>query len=68
MEFKFKKKAKDHCQTGTNDFWYSLFDGGYVELDGILSDKDQLDEVKKSVHILRQLQEQLERAGIYEPS
>jgi len=53
MEFKFKKKAHDHCRCGTNDFWYALFDGGYVEMDGILADKEQLAEVKKAVYILR---------------
>lgn len=68
MDFKFKKKAKDFCHTGTNDFWYSLFDGGYVQLDGILADKDQLDEVKKAVYILQQFKSQCERKGIYEPS
>jgi len=68
MTFKFKKKAKDFCQTGTEDFWYSLFDGGYVKPDGILSDQEQLDEVKKAMYTLRQFKDQLERAGIYEPS
>lgn len=67
MQFKFRKKAKDHCQMGNDDFWYALFDGGYVNPEGILEDKDQLAEVKKAVETLTQFKDQLEKAGIYEP-
>jgi hypothetical protein len=66
MKFKFAKNAKDFCQTGTEDFWYALFDGGYVETEGILSDKEQLKTVNEAVETLREFKNQLERAGIYE--
>jgi hypothetical protein len=67
MTFKFKENAKDFCQTGTEDFWYALFDGGYVEVEGILADETQLNEVIKAVQLLEQFKNQLENAGIYEP-
>ena len=68
MKFKFSKKAKDFCHTGTEDFWYSLFDGGYVQPEGILSDKEQLKTVQNAVETLRQFKDQCEHAGIYEPA
>jgi hypothetical protein len=66
MIFKFKKNAKDFCQMGTDDFWYSLFDGGYVETEGILADKKQLELVDQAVEVLRQFKDQLAAAGIYD--
>ena len=66
MKFKFAKNAKDFCQIGTEDFWYALFDGGYVETEGILADKEQLQAVDEAVETLRQFKEQLYRAGICE--
>lgn len=66
MKFKFSKKAKDFCHIGTEDFWYALFDGGYVETEGILADKEQLEIVNEAVETLRQFKDQCERAGIYD--
>lgn len=68
MKFKFKKNAKDFCHTGTEDFWYALFDGGYVEPDGILDDKEQLKTVNEAVKTLRLFKDQCEQAGIYDPA
>ena len=68
MVFKFKKNAKKFCNTGTEDFWDCLFESGGIDIDKILSDKEQLTKVNDAIKTLRQLQEQMEEEGIYEPS
>lgn len=61
---KIKENAK--C-IETDDFWYDLFDGGYIKPEKLL-EKDDAIEVLKAIKILLKFQETLEDnnlLGIY---
>lgn len=55
MEFKFNKK-----KITTDDFWYDLFDGGYIKIETVLKDKEQIKQVLEAKEILKQFHDQLE--------
>ncbi len=62
MTFKFKAGA----EIITDDFWYDLTDGGYIEPSKILSDKAQIEEVERAIALLRSFKEQAEDDGVME--
>jgi len=55
MSFEFKEGASP---ISSDDFWYDLFDGGYVRLEELLKESD-LKEVKHAMFILNDLRNSL---------
>ena len=37
----------------TSDFWYDLFHGGYIKPEELLEDKNDIDNVKNAVEVLK---------------
>lgn len=68
MTILFTKNAKDHAYNGTEDFWYALFEGGYIKPDKLIADPQQLGEVKRAMGVLLEFKSEMEKAGLYEPS
>lgn len=49
----------------TSDFWYDLFDGGYIHPEDFLEDEDAK-KVKAAVDLVRQFQTELEDNDLVE--
>jgi hypothetical protein len=47
---KFKKDA----EVTTSDFWYDLFEGGYIKPHKLLIDKSEADKVEEARKLLKQ--------------
>ena len=60
----FGIEVKDGASCTGGDFWYSLFDGGYVRPTDLLS--KGVDQVKGAVRILRAFRSALEDADAIE--
>ena len=43
-------------QGSSSGFWYDLTDGGYIELDKLLTDKPQIKAAKDAVDLLKSLE------------
>jgi len=63
MKFKFKKDAE---VVFSSDFWYDMTDGGYIKLDNLLEDSEQIKEVKNAIEIIEKFKRELLAAGLYE--
>jgi flagellar motility protein MotE (MotC chaperone) len=50
---KFKKDA----EVTTSDFWYDLFDGGYIKPHKLLEDKSEADKVEEAMKTLEKFKE-----------
>lgn len=61
MKFKKLKKPIEI----TDDFFYSLREG-YINLEKILVDKEDIEKVKEAVELLTTLEEELEEEGLIE--
>lgn len=53
LKWKFKKNAKPQ---GEGDFWYDLTDGGYIEPEAVLIDKNQITALKDAIVLIRSFQ------------
>lgn len=60
----FVKKAK----IVTDDFWYDLFDGGYIKPEKLLKNQKDIDEVKNAIEILTDFRDSAEDSDIIEYS
>lgn len=49
VNWKFKKDVEPQ---EISDFWYDLTSGGYINLDKIIDDKDQLNDAKRAVNLI----------------
>ena len=47
-------KIKDGCTASTNDFWYGLTDGGYLNPLEILENPDDTQEVINAITVLQE--------------
>lgn len=45
-------KIKDGCTASSDDFWYDLTDGGYLNPAEILEDQDDIDRVNDAIDVL----------------
>jgi lipid-A-disaccharide synthase-like uncharacterized protein len=54
IQWKFKKDAEP--QGGSDGFWYDLTMGGYIKLEHVLADKDQLKAATDAVALLSSLE------------
>jgi hypothetical protein len=53
-------KIKKNCQASTNDFWYDLTDGGYLNPAEILQDEKDVKKVIAAVAVLKEFSESCE--------
>ena len=52
----FVKKAK----IVTDDFWYDLFDGGYIKPEKLLMNQEDIDKVKNAMEIITDFKDSAE--------
>lgn len=64
MDWKLKVDAEP--QGSSNGFWYDLAVGGYIDLDVVLDDEDQISRVEEALELLRSLEVALRDANILE--
>lgn len=38
----------------SEDFWYDLFDGGYINPEQILEDQESIDKINKAIEVLEE--------------
>lgn len=58
----FVKKAK----IVTDDFYYDLFDGGYIKPEKLLKNQEDIDKVKNAIEIIKDFKESAEDDDILE--
>lgn len=58
----FVKKAK----ISTDDFYYDLFDGGYIKPEKLLKSKDDMEKVKSAIAVIKDFKSSAEKADILE--
>lgn len=47
-------KIKDGCTASTDDFWYDLTDGGYLDPKDMLEDPKDIHKVKDALAVLEE--------------
>jgi len=52
-------KIKKDTSVVTGDFWYDLFDGGYIKPKELLEEQTDIDDVEKAIDILEKFKESL---------
>lgn len=62
MEFKFLANPEEYH--GTEDEWYALAYGGYIDPEKILADREQLEELLRAIDLVLAFFKQCEDAGI----
>ena len=53
-------KLKKDATLITDDFWYDLFDGGYIKPEKLLDNQEDIDSVEEAISILEDFRESLE--------
>ncbi|HUS50611.1 MAG TPA: hypothetical protein VMZ91_10630 [Candidatus Paceibacterota bacterium] len=53
-------KLKKDATLITDDFWYDLFDGGYIKPEKLLEDQVDIDSVEEAISILEDFRESLD--------
>lgn len=53
-------EVKENISVATGDFWYDLFDGGYIRPEELLKDKEDIDAVLNAIEVLREFEESLQ--------
>lgn len=48
----------------TQDFWHDLVYGGYIDLEKILSDKEQIQQIKDAVALIMNFKEAIQDEGL----
>lgn len=64
MKYKFKELEEPRAIS--QDIWYSLTEGGYLQPSDILANEEQIDEVHKAIDIVYQFICQARNAGVIE--
>ena len=59
MDWEFKKGIEP--QGSSNGFWYDITDGGYIRIEDMLADKEQLKKAQDAIEIVYSLERALER-------
>ena len=59
MEFKENAEIID-----TSDFWYDLFDGGYIEPEKLLINEEDIEKINNAIKILKRFNIELENKGL----
>jgi hypothetical protein len=55
---KFKKLKEDEI-IATDDFWYDLFYGGYIDPEKLLVHSEDIEKVKEAIEVLKEFEEEL---------
>lgn len=63
IEWKFKSGIEEGS-LGGGDFWYDLFDGGYIRPEEIITDDNQVLKIEEAMHTLRSFSIALQREGL----
>jgi hypothetical protein len=50
----------DDAYVTTSDFFYDLFIGGYIKIEDILKNKEDIDEVKNAIKIIKKFKNDAE--------
>ena len=53
-------KLKKDATLTTDDFWYDLFDGGYIKPEKLLEDQVDINSVEEAISILEDFRESLD--------
>ena len=53
-------KIKKGCTASTSDFWYDLTSGGYLKLEYILENKEDVDRAKNAIEVIREFEQSCE--------
>ncbi len=64
IKWKFKEGAEK--QGSSNDFWYDMTDGGYINPEEVLADKDQLAKLLDALNVVKSFEEALDNANLRE--
>ena len=64
MKFKFKENAQ--AEIGSEEPWYALTDGGYLKPEEVLSNQQQIDELKKAISLVKAFIQQCYDSGVLE--
>ncbi|MCK5018694.1 MAG: hypothetical protein KAS32_16655 [Candidatus Peribacteraceae bacterium] len=59
----FKKDAQP---VASDDFWYDLFDGGYIKPQKLLENSSDIEKVETAIGILEDFKTTMENAGLLE--
>lgn len=52
----FKKREEPQP---TDDFWYDVFDGGYIKPEDFLEDQEDIDKVREAIKVLYEFEKGL---------
>lgn len=64
MMWQFKKDAKP--QGSSDGFWYDITDGGYIKLEEVLANKEQLLALKAALETVKSFETALSENGLIE--
>lgn len=53
-------KIKEGCEASSDDFWYDLTDGGYLNPEEILENKEDVDRVNEAIKVLQEFRDSCE--------
>lgn len=53
-------KLKKDATVTTSDFWYDLFEGGYIVPEDLLENSDDINLVNNAIEVLKDFRESLE--------
>lgn len=56
----FKKNA----EINTSDFWYDLFEGGYINPEKLLENKEDANKIKEAIALLKNFKDSAEEEDI----
>ncbi len=59
---KFKKDA----QITTSDFWYDIFDGGYIKPENLLESPEDIKKVQEAIKTLKEFHDSAEENDVLE--
>lgn len=58
----FKKDA----QITTSDFWYDIFDGGYIKPENLLKSPEDIKKVQEAIKTLKEFHDSAEKNDVLE--
>jgi hypothetical protein len=53
-------------QISTSEFWYDLFDGGYIDPENLLESEEDVKQVRRAMQVLQQFYNEAEEQGVLE--
>lgn len=59
---------KKDVHFSSDDFYYDLFEGGYIKPENLLENPDEIVKVKQAISVIEQFRDELEVKGIMEES